>query len=80
MEEVQKPNNATFLFLSDLLEVAGVSHRVECSYKQLGNNGEYKQLDSLLADIHSTWSSVESYYVKADISVSIIGRIFVGSG
>jgi hypothetical protein len=52
--------------------VAGVSHRVECSYKQLGNNGEYKQLDPLLADIDSAWSSMESYYLKAEIPVSNI--------
>jgi hypothetical protein len=52
--------------------VAGVSHRVECSYKQLGNNGEYKQLDPLLADIDSAWSSLESYYLKAEIPVSDI--------
>jgi len=52
--------------------VAGVSHRVECSYKHLGNSGENKQLDSLLADIYSAWSSLELYYVKADISVSNI--------
>lgn len=52
--------------------MAGVSHRVECSYKQLGNNGEYKQLDPLLADIDSAWSSLESYYLKAEIPVSDI--------
>jgi hypothetical protein len=52
--------------------VAGVSQRVECSYKQLGNNGEYKQLDLLLADIASAWSSLESYYLKAEIPVSSI--------
>ncbi|XP_023718886.1 synergin gamma isoform X2 [Cryptotermes secundus] len=67
-------------YLQNLLEVAGVSHRVECSYKQLGNSGEYKQLDSLLADIHSTWSSLESYYVKADISVHLEMDLPVGSG
>jgi hypothetical protein len=70
-------NNAMFLFLADLLEVASVSHRVECSYRHLGNSGEYKQLDSLFADIHSTWASMESYYVKADISVRNIWRIYV---
>jgi hypothetical protein len=54
------------------MEVAGVSHRVECSYNQLGSSGEYRKLDSLLADINSAWSSLEPYYVKADISVSNI--------
>ena len=49
-----------------------MSHRVECSYKQFGNNGEYKQLDPLLADIDSAWSSLESYYLKAEIPVSNI--------
>ncbi|PSN36681.1 hypothetical protein C0J52_16280 [Blattella germanica] len=57
-------------YLQNLVEVAGVTQRVESSYKQLASGGEYKKLDSLLADIDSAWTSLEQYYLKADISVS----------
>ena len=53
------------------MEVAGVTHRVECSYKQLASCGEDRKLDSLLVDINKAWASLKQYYTKADISVSI---------
>ncbi|XP_021927526.1 synergin gamma-like isoform X2 [Zootermopsis nevadensis] len=67
-------------YLHNLLEVAGVKDKVEYSYKELKNSGEYRQLDSLLADIDGAWSSLEPYYVKADIAVDMKPDLLVGSG
>ncbi|KAJ9580626.1 hypothetical protein L9F63_024196 [Diploptera punctata] len=53
------------------MEVAGVSSKVESSYKQLGNNGENRRLDCLLADIYAAWTSLEQFYAKADISMNL---------
>lgn len=58
-------------YLQNILEVAGISNRIECSYKHLANSGEYRKLDSLLVDINIAWSSLEQYYTKADISMSL---------